>query len=234
MRSSPTSGLSTNTVSEKPRSAATSWRRRSGTSRPWRNTPNGLPPIPPSPTKTLSTCSVAMRTPFLILSSMVDSYKYKARFRTTLLTNRSIAGCMSHRASVEWHLYVLSWRGGRRDQGKWVWDDSYFGRALRRSWGCCGLGVAPLLSEPTQTDSPIVVQGIQRLNELATVKWTQQVIVEEEGNEEIWRRYLPELLSGERVLLIAVGDVQGGVNLDELSEVAEQVEEHRETIDLPE
>lgn len=131
-------------------------------------------------------------------------------------------------------MYVLSWRGGRRDQGKWVWDDSYFGRALRRSWGCCGLGVAPLLSEPTQTDSPIVVQGIQRLNELATVKWTQQVIVEEEGNEEIWRRYLPDLLSGERVLLIAVGDVQGGVNLDELGEVDVQVEENRVTIDLPE
>jgi hypothetical protein len=37
-----------------------------------------------------------------------------------------------------------------------------------------GLGVAPLLSEPTQTDSPIVVHDIQRLNELATVKWTHQ------------------------------------------------------------
>jgi hypothetical protein len=97
-----------------------------------------------------------------------------------------------------------------------------------------GLGVAPLLSEPTQTDGPILVQEIQSLNELATVKWTQQVIVEEEGNEEIWRRYLPDLLSGEKVLLIAVGDVQAGVNLDELGEDDVQVEENRVTIDLPE
>ncbi len=94
--------------------------------------------------------------------------------------------------------------------------------------------LAPLLGKPTQTTSTVRVQDIQRLNELATVKWTQQVIVEEEGNEEIWRRYLPDLLSGERVLLVAVGDVQAGVNLDELSEDDVQVEENRVTIDLPE
>ena len=94
--------------------------------------------------------------------------------------------------------------------------------------------LAPLLGEPTHRTGPVVVQDIQRLNELATVKWTQQVIVEEEGNEEIWRRYLPDLLSGERVLLIAVGDVQAGVNLDELGEDDVQVEENRVTIDLPE
>jgi hypothetical protein len=41
-------------------------------------------------------------------------------------------------------------------------------------------------------------------------------------------------LSGERVLLIAVGDVQAGVNLDELGEDDVQVEENRVTIDLPE
>ncbi len=56
--------------------------------------------------------------------------------------------------------------------------------------------LAPLLGKPAQTTSTVVVQDIQKLNELATVKWTQQVIVEEEGNEEIWRRYLPDLLSG--------------------------------------
>jgi hypothetical protein len=78
------------------------------------------------------------------------------------------------------------------------------------------------------------VQDIQRLNELATVKWTQQVIVEEEGNEEIWRSYLPEFVSGEKVLLVAVGDVQAGVNLDELGEDDVRVEEERVTIDLPE
>jgi hypothetical protein len=94
--------------------------------------------------------------------------------------------------------------------------------------------LAPLLGEPTRTTGTVVVQDIQRLNELATVKWTQQVIVEEEGNEEIWRSYLPEFVSGEKVLLIAVGDVQAGVNLDELGEDDVRVEEDGVTIDLPE
>lgn len=94
--------------------------------------------------------------------------------------------------------------------------------------------LSPLLGKPTQTTGTVVVQDIQRLNELATVKWTQQVIVEEEGNEAIWRTYLPDLLSGEKVLLVAVGDVQAGVNLDELGEDDVRVEEERVTIDLPE
>ena len=94
--------------------------------------------------------------------------------------------------------------------------------------------LAPLFGESTRTTGTVVVQDIQRLNELATVKWTQQVIVEEEGNEEIWRSYLPEFVSGEKVLLIAVGDVQAGVNLDELGQDDVRVEEERVTIDLPE
>ena len=94
--------------------------------------------------------------------------------------------------------------------------------------------LAPLLGEPTQTTGTVVVQDIQRLNELATVRWTQQVIVEEEGNEKIWRTYLPDLLSGEKVLLVAAGDVEAGVNLDELGQDDVRVEEERVTIDLPE
>ncbi len=94
--------------------------------------------------------------------------------------------------------------------------------------------LAPLLGKPTQTTGTVVVQDIQKLNELATVKWTQQVIVEEEGSEEIWRRYLPDFLSGETVLLVAVGDVQAGVNLDEMGEDDMRVEEDMVTIDLPE
>lgn len=94
--------------------------------------------------------------------------------------------------------------------------------------------LAPLLGEPTRTTGTVVVQDIQRLNELATVRWTQQVVVEEEGNEELWRRVLPDFVSGEKVLLVAVGDVQAGVNLDELGEDDVRVEEDRVTIDLPE
>ena len=42
--------------------------------------------------------------------------------------------------------------------------------------------LSPLLVKPTQTTGTVVAQDIQRLNELATVKWTQLVIVEEEGS----------------------------------------------------
>ena len=85
--------------------------------------------------------------------------------------------------------------------------------------------LAPLLGEPTRTTGTVVVQDIQRLNELATVRWTQQVIVEEEADEAIWRTYMPDLLSGEKVLLVAVGDVEAGVNLDELGRDDVRVEE---------
>src|SRR5215211_7259472 len=58
MRSLPCSGSSTNTVSEKPRTAAVPWRSPSATCPPSRKTPRGLPPAPPSPTNTRSTCSL--------------------------------------------------------------------------------------------------------------------------------------------------------------------------------
>jgi hypothetical protein len=55
-----------------------------------------------------------------------------------------------------------------------------------------GLGVAryadriPLLASladrPTQTAGPVVVEGIQQLNQLATVRWTESVVVTEEGS----------------------------------------------------
>ena len=62
IRTRPARGSSTNTVSLKPRSAATAWRRPSGTAAPSRNTPSGFPPVPSGATNTRSTCSSAMAT----------------------------------------------------------------------------------------------------------------------------------------------------------------------------
>jgi hypothetical protein len=92
--------------------------------------------------------------------------------------------------------------------------------------------LAPILGQPTQ-NSEAVVQGIQRLNELATVKYTTQVIVTEEQNTRILQQPLPEFLTGEKVLLMAVGEVQAGIDLEELSQRDVQVEGQRVTIDLP-
>ena len=61
-----------------------------------------------------------------------------------------------------------------------------------------GAGLVYLIWNPTQPDEPAVVEGIQRLNELATVKYTTQVLVTEEENAEIFRQPLPEFLTGKR------------------------------------
>jgi Protein of unknown function (DUF4230) len=79
-----------------------------------------------------------------------------------------------------------------------------------------GAGLVYMIWNPTQPDEPAVVLGIHRLNELATVKYTTQVLVTEEENAEIFRQPLPEFLTGEKVLLVAVGEVEAGVDLDEL------------------
>ncbi len=74
---------------------------------------------------------------------------------------------------------------------------------------------------------------VQRLNELATVKHTIQVIVTEEENERILTKPLPEFLTGERVLLVAVGSVVAGIDLDELGENDARVVGEEVTLDLP-
>ncbi len=93
--------------------------------------------------------------------------------------------------------------------------------------------LANLMGEPTQTSESVVL-GVQRLNELATAKQVIQVIITEEENARILQQPLPEFLTGEKILLVAVGDVEAGINLDELGEDDVQVEEKKVTIDLPE
>ena len=96
-----------------------------------------------------------------------------------------------------------------------------------------GAGLVYLIWNPTQPDEPAVVEGIQRLNELATVKYTTQVLVTEEENAEIFRQPLPEFLTGEKVLLVAVGEVEAGVDLDELGPEDVRVTGDTAYIDLP-
>jgi hypothetical protein len=96
-----------------------------------------------------------------------------------------------------------------------------------------GAGLVFLIWNPTEPDEPAVVLGIQRLNELATVEQTVQVIVTEEENAEIFRRPLPEFLTGEKLLLVAVGEVEAGVDLNELGEDDVRVVGKTVTIDLP-
>ena len=85
-------------------------------------------------------------------------------------------------------------------------------------------------SPSTTTTSPVVVEGIQDLDQLATVRWKESVIVSREsGGTELER-----IFSGEKVLLIATGNVEAGVDLAELGRDDVRVNGETVTIRLPE
>ena len=92
--------------------------------------------------------------------------------------------------------------------------------------------VGPLLGEkpPRTTTGPVVVEGIQELDQLATVRWTESVPVTRETGGDI----LDRLFSGEKVLVVATGDVEAGVDLGDIGEDDVSVNSDTVTIDLPE
>ena len=97
-------------------------------------------------------------------------------------------------------------------------------------------GRLPLLGplfveEPVRTTtSPVVVEGIQELDRLATVRWTESVVITRESGGT----QLEQFLTGERVLLVATGEVEAGVDLAEMDEDDVRVDGDRVTVDLPE
>jgi hypothetical protein len=93
--------------------------------------------------------------------------------------------------------------------------------------------IGPILFEeqpPRTTTGPVMVEGIQDLDQLATVRWRESVIVtRESGGTE-----LEQFLAGEKVLLVAAGDVEAGVNLADLGREDVKVNGETVTIRLPE
>ena len=92
--------------------------------------------------------------------------------------------------------------------------------------------VGPLLGEkpPRTTTGPVVVEGIQELDQLATVRWTESVPVTRETGGDI----LDRLFSGEKVIVIATGNVEAGVDLGDIHKDDVSVNGDSVTIDLPE
>jgi hypothetical protein len=76
----------------------------------------------------------------------------------------------------------------------------------------------------------VVVEGIQELDQLATVRWTESVPVTRETGGDI----LDRLFDGERVLVIATGEVEAGVDLGDIGKDDVSVNSDTVTIDLPE
>jgi hypothetical protein len=93
--------------------------------------------------------------------------------------------------------------------------------------------IGPLLQErPARTTtSPVVVEGVRELDQLATVRVTESILVTRESGGE---NALDRLFSGEKVLLVATGDVEAGVDLSEVGEDDVRVEGETVTISLPE
>jgi hypothetical protein len=93
--------------------------------------------------------------------------------------------------------------------------------------------IGPLLQErPARTTtSPVVVEGVRELDQLATVRVTESILVTRESGGE---NALDRLFSGEKVLLVAAGDVEAGVDLSGIGGDDVRVEGETVTIRLPE
>jgi len=93
--------------------------------------------------------------------------------------------------------------------------------------------VGPFLfdEQPAQTTTgPVVVEGIQGLIQLATVRWKESVIItRKSGGTELER-----LVAGEEVTVVATGFVEAGVDLSNLHQDDVQVDGETVTVRLPE
>lgn len=78
-------------------------------------------------------------------------------------------------------------------------------------------------------DQPAIVQRIQRLQRLESVKYTLEKVVTGERQS----RFLPQSIAGERLLLIVRGEVFAGVDLGKLQSNDVRVNGKQVTITLP-
>ncbi len=84
-------------------------------------------------------------------------------------------------------------------------------------------------SSAFDTSAPVVVQQIQKLNRLETVSYSVDTVVEGKRSNAV----LPDLLFGDRLLLVVHGQVIAGVDLSALKEGGVKVSGKSVTVDLP-
>jgi hypothetical protein len=91
---------------------------------------------------------------------------------------------------------------------------------------------AALLGPRTETVSaPVVVSQIQRLNRLETVQYNVDTVVE--GHRTSSLNILPDLLVGDRLLLVVHGQVVAGVDLSQLRPESVHINGKSVSVDLP-
>ena len=86
-------------------------------------------------------------------------------------------------------------------------------------------------------DGDTILFGVKRLNELATAEMPAQVVEKEENADLFLPGILPNLpdgIFGQKVILVARGEVKAGIDLDELHKDDVHVDGEKVTIDLPE
>ncbi len=98
-----------------------------------------------------------------------------------------------------------------------------------------GAGLTLLIRDDTGGGDPQpLLLGIRQLNELATVEYTAQALVTEEENPEIFDVLpLPDWVRGEKLLLVAVGEVEAGIDLGELEPDDVRIVGETVIVDLP-
>jgi hypothetical protein len=92
--------------------------------------------------------------------------------------------------------------------------------------------IGPLLQErPARTTTgSVAVEGVGKLDRLATVRWRESIVVTRGSGGD----FLDRIFSGEKVLVVATGDVEAGVDLSEVGADDVRVEGDIVTIRLPE
>lgn len=83
--------------------------------------------------------------------------------------------------------------------------------------------------ETFNTTAPDVVSQIQRLNRLETVSYSVDTVVEGKHSNTV----LPDLLFGDRLILVVHGQVVAGVDLSQLKPEQVKVDGRSVTVDLP-
>jgi Protein of unknown function (DUF4230) len=87
----------------------------------------------------------------------------------------------------------------------------------------------PFRTETVDRSQPAVLKAIQDLEQLRAASGHFEVIVDVEKDT----RFVPAVIRGERVLFVAVGTVDAGVDLAGVDEDAVDVRGRRASIDLP-
>jgi hypothetical protein len=86
----------------------------------------------------------------------------------------------------------------------------------------------PFRTETVDRSSPVVLKAIQDLRELRAATGHFEVIIDVEKDT----RFVPAAIRGERVLFVAVGTVDAGVDLADLDADAIDVDEERRRVDV--